>query len=58
MTKVNELMICVLCAFILCVVFCMGICAVAIGISDLKCDSRDFDKEFELPETKETDENE
>jgi hypothetical protein len=57
MTNVNnQVMVCVLCVFILCVLFCMGACAVAIGISDLKCDSADSDcKEFELPETKEED---
>jgi len=46
-------MVCVLCAFILCLVVCMGVCAVAIGVSDLECDSKESDnKEFDLPETK------
>jgi hypothetical protein len=55
---INQVMLCVLCSFILCVLFCMGACAVAIGISDLKCDSADSDsKEFELPETKEEGKN-
>jgi len=31
----------------------MGVCALAIGISDLKCESSDSDnQEFELPEEK------
>lgn len=53
MANINQAMICVLCAFILCLVVCMGVGAVAIGMSDLECGD-----DFELPESKDTKEEE